>query len=311
MIKIIKLLILSLLFPITLSAQYNREGGLNSDQVQNTTGWERVGTICLLEEPAAIVGIKDGTILNPALAFGSDLDTGLFLQAGGTISLVGDGVESARFEGITAGVNHFLFTPSITGARPVISVVGTDTDIGFSLAPKGTGIVEIKNDIRFVAYPNTRNDGTLINIFGTDASGNLISSPVDISCKVTKSADQTISNSTSTIITWDQENYDTDGMHDNVTNNSRITIKTAGKYSVMAQYEWTSNSTGKRIIDIMKNSVVLGKANYLSSGNSQHTISFIGDFVVDDILEVRVFQDSGGSLDFLDNIIYFEVHKIN
>jgi len=134
----------------------------------------------------------------------------------------------------------------------------------------------------------------------------------DVSCKVTKSANQTISNSTSTIITWNQEVYDTDGMHDNVTNNSRITIKTAGKYSVMAQFEWASSSTGKRIIDIMKNSAVVGKANYLSSGNSQHTISFIGDFAVDDILEVRVFQDSGGSLDFLaSGITYFQAHKIN
>lgn len=133
----------------------------------------------------------------------------------------------------------------------------------------------------------------------------------DISCKVTKSADQSIPNSTSTIITWDQEDYDTDGMHDNVTNNSRITIKTPGKYSVMAQFEWASNSTGKRIIDIMKNSVVLGKANYLASGNSQHTISFVDALVVGDILEVRVFQDSGGSLDFLNNITYFEAHKIN
>jgi len=133
----------------------------------------------------------------------------------------------------------------------------------------------------------------------------------DISCKVTKSADQSIPNSASTIITWNQEDYDTDGMHDNVTNNSRITIKTAGKYSVMAQFEWASNSSGKRIIDIMKNSVVLGKANYLASGNSQHTISFVDALVVGDILEVRVFQDSGGSLDFLNNITYFEAHKIN
>jgi len=143
-----------------------------------------------------------------------------------------------------------------------------------------------------------------------NATLSCIELPTDISSKVTKSADQTIPNSTSTIITWDQEDYDTDGMHDNVTNPSRITIKTAGKYSIMAQFEWASNSTGKRIIDIVKNSVVSGKANYLASGNSQHTISFVDAFAVDDILEVRVFQDSGGNLDFLNNITYFEAHII-
>ena len=134
----------------------------------------------------------------------------------------------------------------------------------------------------------------------------------DVSCKVTKSADQTISNNTTTVITWNQEDYDTDGMHDNVTNNSRITIKTAGKYSALAQIVWASNSTGKRIVNITKNSVVIGKMNYLASGSSQHTISAVDDFVVNDILEVSVFQDSGGNLDFLAaGITYFEAHKIN
>jgi len=132
----------------------------------------------------------------------------------------------------------------------------------------------------------------------------------DVTCKVTKSAAQTITNSVSTIITWDEEDYDTDNMHDNVTNNSRITIKEPGKYSVLAQFEWTSNSSGKRIIDIMKNGVVVGKGNYSASGNSQHTISFVGAFIVDDILEVRVFQDSGGSLDFLNNITYFAATRL-
>lgn len=176
--------------------------------------------------------------------------------------------------------------------KPVFLSTTTQRDL--LSVDKGTVIFNLTN-VRFEVFD------------GTDWIGKL----QDISCKVTKSADQSISNSTSTIITWDQEDYDTDGMHDNVTNNTRITIKSAGKYSVMAQFEWESNSSGKRIIDIMKNSVALGKANYLASGSSQHTLSFIDEFAVNDILEVRVFQDSGGSLDFLDNITYFEAHKIN
>jgi len=147
MSKKIKILILLLLFPVILSAQYNRVG-LKIDEIQNRIGWKRIGSICLLDEPATVVGIKDGTILNPALAFASDLDTGLFLQAGGTVSLVGDGVESARFAGVSFGVNFFLFTPSIAGSRPVISVAGTDTDIGMSFAIKGTAIIEFQSQVK-------------------------------------------------------------------------------------------------------------------------------------------------------------------
>lgn len=42
---------------------------------------------------------------------------------------------------------------------------------------------------------------------------------------VTKAADQTGANYTSTTaIAWDSEAYDTDGIHDNVTNNTRLTV---------------------------------------------------------------------------------------
>jgi len=195
-----------------------------------------------------------------------------------------------------------------------IEQLATQRFQSINLVTRGTvcgGIIEVTSvpsvlDVR--ARCNTSEANVMIVENATLSCIQIINT--DVSCKVTKSADQTISNSTSTIITWDQEDYDTDGMHDNVTNNSRITIQTPGKYSVMAQFEWTSNSSGKRIIDIFKNGSAVGKANYLASGNSQHTISFVGALVEDDILEVRVFQDSGGSLDFLDNITYFEVTRI-
>lgn len=52
-----------------------------------------------------------------------------------------------------------------------------------------------------------------------------------VSC--TKSADQTgLTNSAWTTVTFDTEAFDTDGMHDNATNNSRLTVAIAGKYLV-------------------------------------------------------------------------------
>lgn len=133
----------------------------------------------------------------------------------------------------------------------------------------------------------------------------------DISCKVTKSAAQTTSNSTNTVITWNQEDYDTDNMHDIVTNNSRITIKTAGKYSVHCQAAWGSSAVGVRNVNIKKNGTEVTRNRYIPNANAQNTTGYVGDFAVDDYIELSVLQNSGGDLDFSTGITYLEAHKIN
>ncbi len=54
--------------------------------------------------------------------------------------------------------------------------------------------------------------------------------PTRHGCRLTKSADQSINNCSETPVTFDGESYDVGGLHDNITNNSRITVVTAGKY---------------------------------------------------------------------------------
>lgn len=49
-------------------------------------------------------------------------------------------------------------------------------------------------------------------------------------CKITHSVAQSIADASATTVAFDSEVYDTDSMHDIVTNNSRITINTAGLY---------------------------------------------------------------------------------
>ena len=46
---------------------------------------------------------------------------------------------------------------------------------------------------------------------------------VDISCKVGHNSNQIIANGVNTTLNFDIEDYDTDTMHDTVTNNERIT----------------------------------------------------------------------------------------
>lgn len=69
-----------------------------------------------------------------------------------------------------------------------------------------------------------------------------------------KTADQAVSTSTWTTVTWDAEDFDEAGTHDNVTNNTRITIP-AGftKARLTSGIVWPNSSSGGRGIIIVRN----------------------------------------------------------
>lgn len=122
----------------------------------------------------------------------------------------------------------------------------------------------------------------------------------DISCKVTKSSNQSISTNTDTIITWDQEKYDTDNMHDNSTNNSRITIKTAGKYSLITQSEWANQDSGIRELTILKNgTTIIARILHTADDQAQRTLGWQGELAVNDYVELRVRHAAPGNLNFI------------
>jgi hypothetical protein len=120
-----------------------------------------------------------------------------------------------------------------------------------------------------------------------------------------KSATQSIANSSSVFMTWENETYDTDGYHSTVTNTSRATIPAgkAGKYLLVAGLSWTNGTTGERYVHIYKNGAAVPGADESATINSfgnanrqsQKCISVL-DLAVNDYVEVRVVQTSGGSL---------------
>ncbi|GAI75713.1 unnamed protein product, partial [marine sediment metagenome] len=75
----------------------------------------------------------------------------------------------------------------------------------------------------------------------------------DQGAKVYHSVDQNTSNYISTILAFDSEEYDTDNIHDTVTNNSRLTCKTAGKYIVLGYVYFVFDATGVRMVDLLLN----------------------------------------------------------
>jgi hypothetical protein len=111
-----------------------------------------------------------------------------------------------------------------------------------------------------------------------------------------------------TAIAFNSERFDTVGgaastMHDNATNNSRLTCRVAGKYLIGGHVEWAGNAVGTRRIQVRLNG-----ANGIGNGSPAYAVGdnnpFLGvvtlwDMIVGDYVELIVLQSSGGSLDVI------------
>jgi len=113
------------------------------------------------------------------------------------------------------------------------------------------------------------------------------------------SGDQSISDSTPTIVAFDAEDHDTNTLHDNVTNNSRLTCLVPGVYHPEAIVSWGSSAVGHRIARIKKNgSSVVGSVimPVTTGGNTYHPIFIPVRLAYGDYVELEVEQNSGGPL---------------
>lgn len=122
-------------------------------------------------------------------------------------------------------------------------------------------------------------------------------------CSVTNHAGQTIANNvpTYTTVAWDAELLDTDGMHDNVTNNDRLTIVKAGVYMVEAKADFVGNVTGQRALRITLNGNTVAGSTVVANNAASQGTAFPGpvhflQLAVGDILRMQVWQNSGGNL---------------
>lgn len=111
---------------------------------------------------------------------------------------------------------------------------------------------------------------------------------------------QNISHNTIAPIAFDSEVVDTDSMHDNSTNNSRLTITTGGVYIFWAQVLWDSNTTGARHVFIRYDGAGYGIFGYslmlasaIPSGIQVVVSPPLG--MASGYVEVCVYQDSGGT----------------
>lgn len=105
-------------------------------------------------------------------------------------------------------------------------------------------------------------------------------------------------------IALDGETLDTDGLHDLVTSNSRMTIQTPGKYIMNGQITFANNVTGRRAARFIVNNTGAGNlgqteaATVAASGGTTTVVipPIEVALVAGDFVEMQGFQNSGGTL---------------
>jgi len=255
--------------------------------------------------PADTDLVKDGALAIRTL--GNGIDTSLVDLKGGTTGQVLSKATNTDLDytWITPNVGDItevqagtgISVASGTGPIPVITntvatafdaagdlVYGTGADT-FTKLPLGTAGQVLKV-----------NSGATAPEWGAAAAAATF-----VGCRLTKSADQTISNATNTAITFNGEDFDTDGFHNNVTNNSRITIPSGkdGKYLFTVSGYWADNATGTRTTVLYKNGSIIAKARCIWRREGLG-LSAVLSLVATDYIELFVYQDSGGNLDVND-----------
>jgi len=117
--------------------------------------------------------------------------------------------------------------------------------------------------------------------------------------RVYRDANQSIPHNTWTGISFAQERWDTDNIHSTTVNTSHLTCRTAGKYLIIGNVYWSNDGAGYRHLRLYLNgaTVIAYVAEpLLATQTTRQIVSTIYDLAVDDFVQLRVLQTSGGAL---------------
>ncbi len=230
-------------------------------------------------------------------------DTDLVKDGAAAIRTLGNGVDTS-FVDLKGGTTNQVLAKN------------SNTDLDFKWVADATGIpatiFDAKGDIIAATAADTADrlavgaNDTVLTADSTTSTGLKWAAPASpsfVGCRLTNSVGQSISNATATNLTFNTEDFDTDGFHSTSTNTSRITIPSGkdGKYLLIGSMGWdSSNATGRRPIRFFKNGVeVTGAQVEMTAATNAFpagTITTIVSAVATDYFEFNVYQNSGITL---------------
>jgi len=118
-------------------------------------------------------------------------------------------------------------------------------------------------------------------------------------CSVFDGIGQTLSNSTAAALACGSETFDNDAMHSTVSNSSRITVQTAGRYLFIVTAEFGTNATGIRQVFFRTNGTTTLQGSRFNASNTFGSIFQAVQMIplaVGEYVEAMGFQNSGGNL---------------
>jgi hypothetical protein len=229
-------------------------------------------------------------------------------------------VNNARVVAKTAGlylVSGFVqWLPNATGFRQLsVRVNGAPTALGAARAsaPSGTDdtnqlvvghlLLAAGDYVELFAY-QTSGAPLAFRVSSARLDAALIGSGKTVTPYVRARAagNQTIAHIVATAVLWDVETSDNDGIHDTVTNTSRLTCRTAGVYQIDADVLWNAAAGNYRQLVIQRNGnvndVVAERSQTPVTGSigTRQGISATTELAVGDYIELIVQQDSGAGL---------------
>lgn len=114
--------------------------------------------------------------------------------------------------------------------------------------------------------------------------------------------DQPVANNVLTILFFNRERYDTDSMHSESTNTSRITFATAGVYLISGWVYWSGNAAGERRVNVKINGTSFIAQDERSTNQDDwfsQPYTAVWKFAASDYVEIEVNQNSGADLNVL------------
>lgn len=266
-----------------------------------------------------------GTLSAGEIHIPNETDDGFHVESDGTVR-IGDPTTGQRFE-VVPGT---LTTLSIyNGANTKTGTLAFDVgSLQASLSSEASGNVG--------TVQTTAGTGRLISDFGgtqttltvglgvvtldtssgtevvvtlgsgtaTVSTGQLLGDirPTYKGARVYRNTAQTLTTGTAAAVSFDAESFDTDTLHDNATNPTRLTAHIGGKWRISTTVSFDPNVTGMRRVFFRKNGTTsLAECNAApnptaAQASSVH-LSTTESLAATDYIEVMARQDSGGDLD--------------
>jgi hypothetical protein len=230
------------------------------------------------------------------------------LTGGGTSGTVTVGILS----GTTSNLGAVQLSDSTSSTSTTLAATANAVKTTYDLANGAIAksIVDAKGDLVAATAADTVSrlavgaNGTVLTADSAEATGlkwaTPSSAPTFVGCRAYASNDQNVANSTNVIIGFNNENFDSNGFHDNSTNNSRLTIPTgyAGKYFVWSNIVYSGSTSSNRVLQVLKNGNIVSE--FYSGAGTSNGFTIYGflfmDLAVGDYVQVQTNQGSGGTL---------------